>query len=83
MTDIVALKELYPKLKESKLPAKLAYKLVCIFDEIDKQAQIYTTMFSEIINDCAQKDKNGNPILTEMELRLPYLKIKFKNVVSV
>jgi hypothetical protein len=53
MTDIVALKELYPKLKNSKLPAKLAYKLVRIFDEVDKQARIYTAMLSEIINDCA------------------------------
>lgn len=65
MTDVVSLKELYPKLKNSKLPAKLAYKLVRIFDEVDKQAQIYTTMFSEILNDCAQKDENGNPILIE------------------
>jgi hypothetical protein len=65
MTDVISLKELYPKLKNSKLPAKLAYKLVRIFDEVDKQAQIYTTMFSEILNDCAQKDENGNPILIE------------------
>lgn len=78
MTDIVALKELYPKLKESKLPAKLAYKLVCIFDEIDKQAQIYTTMFSEIINDCAQKDKNGNPILTENGTQVALLEDKIQ-----
>lgn len=65
MTDVISLKELYPKLKNSKLPAKLAYKLVRIFDEVDKQAAIYTTMFSEILNDCAQKDENGNPILIE------------------
>lgn len=65
MTDVVSLKELYPKLKNSKLPAKLAYKLVRIFDEVDKQAAIYATMFSEILNDCAQKDENGNPILIE------------------
>jgi hypothetical protein len=61
MNDLVALKELHPKLKNSKLPAKLAYKLVRIFDEVDKQAQIYVTMFSEIVNDCAQKDENGAP----------------------
>lgn len=78
MTDIVALKELYPKLKESKLPAKLAYKLVRIFDEIDKQAQIYATMFSEIINDCAQKDKNGAPILTENGTQVALLEDKIQ-----
>lgn len=78
MTDIVALKELYPKLKNSKLPAKLAYKLVRIFDEIDKQAQIYATMFSEIINDCAQKDKNGAPILTENGTQVALLEDKIQ-----
>jgi hypothetical protein len=65
MSDIIKLKELYPKLKDSNPPVKIGYKLVRIFDEIDKQAQIYATMFSEILNDCAQKDENGNPILTE------------------
>lgn len=78
MTDIVALKELYPKLKESKLPAKLAYKLVRIFDEIDKQAQIYATMFSEIINDCAQKDEKGAPILTENGTQVALLEDKIQ-----
>ena len=78
MTDIVALKELYPKLKESKLPAKLAYKLVRIFDEVDKQAQIYATMFSEIINDCAQKDENGAPILTENGTQVVLLEDKIQ-----
>ena len=78
MTDIIALKELYPKLKTSKLPAKLAYKLVRIFDEVDKQAQIYTTMFSEIVNDCAQKDENGNPILTENGTQVALLEDKIQ-----
>ena len=78
MTDIVALKELYPKLKESKLPAKLAYKLVRIFDEIDKQAQIYAIMFSEIINDCAQKDEKGAPILTENGTQVALLEDKIQ-----
>lgn len=78
MTDIIALKELYPKLKASKLPAKLAYKLVRIFDEVDKQAQIYATMFSEIVNDCAQKDENGNPILTENGTQIALLEDKIQ-----
>lgn len=78
LTDIVTLKELYPKLKESKLPTKLAYKLVRIFDEVDKQAQIYATMFSEIINDCAQKDENGNPILTENGTQVALLEDKIQ-----
>lgn len=78
MTDIVALKELYPKLKNSKLPAKLAYKLVRIFDEVDKQAQIYATMFSEIVNDCAQKDENGAPIFTENGTQVALLEDKIQ-----
>ena len=78
MTDIVALKELYPKLKNSKLPTKLAYKLVRIFDEVDKQAQIYATMFSEIINDCAQKDESGAPILTENGTQVALLEDKIQ-----
>lgn len=78
MTDIVALKELYPKLKESKLPVKLGYKLVRIFDEVDKQAQIYATMFNEIINDCAQKNENGTPILTENGTQVALLEDKIQ-----
>lgn len=78
MTNIISLKELYPKLKASKLPAKLAYKLVRIFDEVDKQAQIYANMFSEIINDCAQKDENGNPILTENGTQVALLEDKIQ-----
>ena len=78
MTDIVALKELYPKLKESKLPAKLAYKLVRIFEEVDKQAQIYATMFGEILNDCAQKDENGAPILVENGTQVALLEDKIQ-----
>lgn len=78
MTDIVSLKELYPKLKASKLPAKLAYKMVRIFDEVDKQAQIYAKMFSEIVNDCAQKDENGNPILTENGTQVALLEDKIQ-----
>ena len=78
MTDIVALKELYPKLKNSKLPAKLAYKLERIFDEVDKQAQIYATMFSEIDNDCAQKDENGAPIFTENGTQVALLEDKIQ-----
>ena len=36
MSDIISLKNLYPNLKEQKLPARLSYKLVCLFNEIDK-----------------------------------------------
>lgn len=78
MSDIIKLKELYPKLKNSKLPAKLAYKLVRIFDEVDKQAQIYATMFSEIVNDCAQKDENGAPIFTENGTQVALLEDKIQ-----
>lgn len=78
INNIVALKELYPELKKAKIPAKLAYKLVRIFDEVDKQAQIYATMFSEIINDCAQKDENGNPILTENGTQVALLEDKIQ-----
>lgn len=65
MSNVIALKELYPRLKETKMPVRLGYKLVRIFDEIDKCAAIYAQMLSDIINDCAQKDENGKPILTE------------------
>lgn len=78
MSDIIALKELYPKLKESKLPAKLGYKLVRIFEEVDKCAKTYTEMFSAIINDCAQKDENGNPIFTENGTQIALLEEKIQ-----
>lgn len=65
MSDIVALKELYPSLKKSKTPVKLGYKLVRIFEEIDKQADTYAKMLSEIIDDCAKKDESGRPVLSE------------------
>lgn len=78
MSDIVALKELYPTLKEAKLPAKLGYKLVRIFDEIDKCAKTYTEMFTAIINDCAQKDENGNPIFTENGTQIALLEDKIQ-----
>lgn len=64
MSNVIALKELYATLKETQVPAKLGYKLVRIFDEVDKCAKTYSEMFSAIVNDCAQKDENGNPIFT-------------------
>ena len=65
MSDIISLKNLYPSLKEQKLPARLSYKLVCLFNEIDKQFDIYNQMFQAIINDCAAKDEKGQPLLSE------------------
>lgn len=78
MSNIAALKELYPKLKEARLPAKLGYKLVRIFDEVDKCAKTYAEMLSAIINDCARKDENGNPILTENGTQVALLEDKIQ-----
>lgn len=78
MSNVVALKELYPTLKEAKLPVRLGYKLVRIFDEIDKCAKTYAEMFSTIINDCAKKDDNGNPIFIENGTQVSLLEDKIQ-----
>jgi hypothetical protein len=49
MSDIIKLKELYPKLKDSNPPVKIGYKLVRIFEEIDKIAKFYGEELSKIL----------------------------------
>lgn len=63
MSTIIALKEVCENLKSQKTSIKTAYRISKILNTIEKEFTFYQTKFAEIINDYAEKDENGQPIL--------------------
>ena len=63
MSTIIALKGVCENLKSQKTSIKTAYKISKILNTIEKEFSFYQTKFSEIINEYAEKDENGQPIL--------------------
>lgn len=59
------LNNLYPKLKDAKLPLKTSYQLSLVFDEIEKRMVFYQKEFQKIIDEFAEKDGEGNYVSSE------------------
>ena len=63
MSTIIALKGVCENLKSQKTSIKTAYRISKILNTIEKEFTFYQTKFAEIINEYAEKDENGQPIL--------------------
>lgn len=63
MSTIIALKGVCENLKSQKTSIKTAYKISKILNTIEKEFAFYQTKFTEIINEYAEKDESGQPIL--------------------
>ena len=63
MSTIIALKGVCENLKTQKTSVKTAYKISKILNAVEKEFEFYQTKFAEIINEYAEKDENGQPIL--------------------
>lgn len=63
--QIRELNNLYPKLKDAKLPLKTSYQLSLVFDEIEKRMTFYQNEFQKIIDEFAEKDEEGNYVPSE------------------
>lgn len=58
--QIRELNNLYPKLKDAKLPLKTSYQLSLAFDEIEKRMAFYQNEFQKIIDEFAERDEAGD-----------------------
>ena len=63
MSNIIALKGVCENLKSQKTSVKTAYKISKILNALEKEFEFYQTKFAEIINEYAEKDENGQPVL--------------------
>lgn len=65
MSNIILLKGVCENLKTQKTSVKTAYKISKILNAVEKEFEFYQTKFVEIVNEYAEKDKNGQPIMTD------------------
>ncbi len=65
MSNIILLKGVCENLKSQKTSVKTAYKISKILSAVEKEFEFYQTKFVEIINEYAEKDENGQPIMTD------------------
>lgn len=65
MSNIILLKGVCENLKTQKTSIKTAYKVSKILNAVEKEFGFYQTKFVEIINEYAEKDENGQPIMID------------------
>ena len=65
MSNIIALKGVCENLKSQKTSVKTAYKISKILSAVEKEFEFYQAKFMEIINEYAEKDENGQPVMTD------------------
>lgn len=65
MNQGIELQGLLLRLKDEKIPIRTAYKFNKLIPILEEELKFYNTEFAKIINQYAQKDENGNPILSE------------------
>ena len=65
MSNIILLKGVCENLKTQKTSVKTAYKISKILTAVEKEFEFYQTKFVEIVNEYAEKDENGQPIMTD------------------
>lgn len=52
----------YVENQNKKMPIKTAYKLANFTEQAKKEIEFYQKTINQILDECAQKDENGNPI---------------------
>lgn len=49
----------------TKMPVKVAYKIMKILSSIEKEEEFFNSKMREIIDEYGKKDEQGNPVFTE------------------
>lgn len=65
LVDILGITDVYAEIKDTKMPIALAYKLSKLVTKVDSEVQFYRSKLKEIIDEYAQTNENGEPILDE------------------
>ena len=65
MSNIILLKGVCENLKSQKTSVKTAYKISKILNAVEKEFEFYQAKFVEIVNEYAEKDENGQPLMTD------------------
>lgn len=60
LKDAIKFDEVYPLIKSTPMPIKVAYGLAKVYEEVEKEKSHYREVYSGIIDKYAQKDKKGN-----------------------
>ena len=59
MHEALGIQTLYNSISGTKLPIKTAYKFTRLAKQLEGDIEFYQNKFREILNDCAEKDENG------------------------
>lgn len=65
MYQILAFEDIYNKIKDTKMPIKVAYKFSKLTREVDSERVFYQSKLQSIIDTYGEKDSEGNFVLTE------------------
>ena len=65
MSSVMNLQDTYSKLKSEVLPISIAYKLSRFYQAINNNAEFYSTELRKIVNEYAERDKDGNMVELE------------------
>ena len=65
MQELLGFTNFHESVKDKKIPIKTAYKLAKLSNAIEKEIAFYQEKLRTIIMECAELDKEGNPVQTE------------------
>lgn len=60
LKDIINMQQTLSNIVSQKLPFSLAYKFSKLAKIVDENTQFYSTSLKQIIDECAEKDEEGN-----------------------
>lgn len=65
LQQVNALQELYQEIKDNSLPLPVAYKFSKLFTILENETKFFQDNFQKIIDECAEKDSQGEFIILE------------------
>lgn len=65
MNQGIELQGLLFRIKDEKIPIKTAYKFNKLISILEKELKFYNEELAKIIEQYAEKDENGNPVISE------------------
>ena len=65
MSEVLILNTLYNKIKTQSTSIRTTYKLSKLFKAVQKENEFYTEQLNAIIDEYADRDENGSPIVLE------------------
>lgn len=67
MAEVLTINALYPMFQERRMPIKIAYKFSKLFRYLKDEVDFYHKSLNKIIDECAEKDENGELIFLSDE----------------